>query len=173
MSSNSPCLPPLVNVSQAMANTFCAARSVSAGGVNRARRLPSRREQILAAAFAPGLSDSTISTYETGPTVSTDGYCNTNAGAAYTKGAGAGNDFNDEVKPAKIDTLPTTFTKGIWTVRSGSTYSVNCVSRYGAQDLVGNVWEWASDQLASCNVGAHTCSLKRAVWTPTTRIEFF
>jgi hypothetical protein len=38
----------------------------------------------------------------------------------------------------------------------GSDDTSNCTSRYGAQDLVGNVWEWTSDQM-NCN-GSYVCT---------------
>lgn len=39
----------------------------------------------------------------------------------------------------------------------GSTGTKNCVSRFGLQDHVGNVWQWNSDQM-SCNSGTSICT---------------
>lgn len=40
----------------------------------------------------------------------------------------------------------------------GSQGTKNCVSRFGAQDMVGNVYEWLSDQLGTCNSTTHICT---------------
>ncbi len=39
----------------------------------------------------------------------------------------------------------------------GSLETSQCVSRFGAQDLVGNIWNWTSDQLTNCSTVTHTC----------------
>jgi hypothetical protein len=40
----------------------------------------------------------------------------------------------------------------------GSVGTSNCVSRFGLQDAVGNVFQWTSDQLGTCSSGSHSCS---------------
>ena len=40
----------------------------------------------------------------------------------------------------------------------GSQGTKNCVSRFGLQDMIGNVAEYVSDQLGSCDSTTHTCS---------------
>jgi len=40
----------------------------------------------------------------------------------------------------------------------GSQGTKNCVSRFGLQDMIGNVYEYVSDQLGACDSATHTCA---------------
>jgi hypothetical protein len=148
MVSNSPGLPPLVVLDQQKSWNAC--QSLSVGGLGL-KRLPRHSEQIVAAAWSPTYLDSLISSIENGTNLPTTGYCNTNSGSGLT--------FDANPTPGDLETLPA---EGASTpsygLRTGSNATKNCISHHGIQDLVGNVWEFTSDQLTGCNSGAHTCT---------------
>jgi len=122
-------------------------------------KLPSRKVQLAAAAWSSALSDATIATTENGTSINTTHNCNTNSGSGLT--------YDDLATPGDLETLPgcskTDCNVGgagsLRAVRTGGTSTTNCVSRYGAQDMVGNVYEWLSDQLGACSgAAAYTCA---------------
>lgn len=136
--------PPLAFITQTSSSLVCSSNVDSYYG---AKRLLRRREFIAAAAFAkfPGepnyLDDTTISTLEAGSTTGAHSslyQCNSNSHYGITAGGfrttHLAGDSTDAVKSFNIGSLETS----------------NCVSRFGAQDMVGNNWEWNSDQIY-CN----------------------
>jgi hypothetical protein len=132
--SNAPGLPPLVYMPQDKAAQACEALG---------RVLPTRRQQIQAAAW-DGLAPSAITAVEAGGASTTN--CNSDLGH------GLGQGYALTLPPANPDTLPFIVDTVTSTVlgspfRSGSTQTSGCLSRYGVQDLAGNVWEWGSDQV--------------------------
>jgi fibronectin type 3 domain-containing protein len=149
LSSNQPGLPPLVNLTQAQANDTCSYSSVA--GFAGTKRLLSHKEQLIMAAWAPTMPDATVTTIEAGTNLPVNGYCNTAFAAGLT--------YDNGDTPADLETLPSTNTFGVKSTRTGGTSTANCISRYGARDFVGNVWEWSTDQLASCTAGpTYTCT---------------
>ncbi len=147
IASNQPGLPPLGVMDQT--RSYAACQALTAPGFG-AKKLPRHSQQVLASAWPEELSNAEMSAIEYSATsLLTTGYCNTNSGAGLT--------YDNNAVPADLDTLPgcangncTVSPSTIRSVRTGSNATQNCVSRYGAQDLVGNLWEWGSDQLASC-----------------------
>jgi hypothetical protein len=138
------------------------------------KRLLKHREQVLAGAWDASLSDAAIDTMENGVNLDTTHGCNSNyaspQGNATTDISGTNPTiaFDNGALPTAKDTLPgcrfgdcASSAAGIRAVRTGSSATSACVSRYGAQDLVGNVWEWSSDQI-SC--GGATCVGMSAVY---------
>ena len=149
LASNQPGLPPLINIDQARSSDSCSALIVS--GFSGTKKLLTHREQVIAAAWSPAFTDQQISTFENGMNLPTSGYCNANQGDQLL--------YDDNVFPANLETLPGTLSSSIRLVRTGSGQATrNCLSRYGAQDLVGNVAEWSSDQLGTCSSSTHACS---------------
>ena len=148
MASNKPGLPPLVNLDQYRSYDSCQAISVS-GFVSGNKKLLTHQQQVIAGAWDSSLSDATISSIQNGTSLNTTGYCNTNSGSGLT--------YDNLTTPADLETISGTNASGIRSVRTGSNSTQNCVSRYGAQDMVGNVWQWSSDQLGVCDSSAHTC----------------
>jgi len=149
LSSNRAHLPPLVYIDQARSYDTCQAQSVTLDGTPTAKRLLRRKEQIAASAWSSAISDANINTYEAGnATISTSHYCNSNTN---------GLTYEDLDIPTDVNTLPGNSASSIRSVITGGTMSTLCKSRYGAQDLVGNVWEWLSDQLATCDSGTNEC----------------
>ena len=155
LASNSPGLPPLVVIAQANSYNVCAQKTAGSYG---AMKLPSRKVQIAAGAWSSALSDATIATTENGTSINTSHNCNTNSGSGLT--------YDNLATPTDLETLPGCLNgdcsgtaNTIKSVRTGGTSTTNCVSRYGAQDMVGNVYEWLSDQLGACIAGTTwTCA---------------
>jgi len=131
-SSNRPGLPPLVRINQTHSYASCTAQDGGSFGV---KKLLTHRQQVIAAAWSPTLSDSDIDKMENGHDLNITGRCNAYGGSGLT--------YDDNITPADLETLPGTLTSAIASVRTGSLATMLCTSRYGIQDLVGNVWEWA------------------------------
>ena len=147
ISSNAPGLPPLVVIDQVKSSNICTQQTVP--GYSVTKRLLRHSEQIKAAAWPASFSDATITSYQNGTSLNTTGYCNSNSGSGLT--------YDNLEPPANLETIPGTLASNIFSVRTGSTSTQNCVSRYGIQDMVGNVWQWSSDQLNTCSSTTHTC----------------
>jgi hypothetical protein len=129
LASNQPGLPPLVRAPQSQAAAACQAFQ---------KFLPSRLQQLVAAEWSSSASN--IGQLETGG----GDNCNTDKahGIAYETAS----------VPNNLETLPFALASqgaspAAYTLRTGSASTAACVSRYGAQDLVGNVNEWAADQV--------------------------
>jgi len=146
--SNKPGLPPLAYVDQNRSWDSCQVQSVAGFAGNKS--LLTRKLQIAASAWDASINDATIATIENGTALPTSLNCNANFANAVT--------FDNLQIPADIESVPHTLATGYKGLRTGSNYTTNCVSRYGAQDMVGNYWEWVSDQLGTCNAVAHTCT---------------
>jgi len=136
-------IPPLTNVTQQVAWNTCQATSDTTYGLKRLLR---RREFIAAAAWnlsnEPGAADFTISTMIAGNSLPTLHACNTSSGNGITTGA-----FNTTDLANATGTGPAAVILG-----SGSTSS--CLSRFGAQDLIGNVDAFTSEQIGNCTGGS-------------------
>jgi hypothetical protein len=115
-------------------------------GAAEKKRLSRQKEWRAAAAWSPTLTNSNIITMENGGGV---GRCNTN---------------NDRNTLGLNGTVSGTrqFLLGYDThggaLETGSKVSTaNCQSRYGIQDLVGNLYEWASDQITCDDNLGYSC----------------
>lgn len=144
-------VPPLVEVDQAQAWNICQAVTDATYGTKRLLR---RREFIAAAAWPyftgdPDLlSDAQINALEAGSDHPGTFVCNSNTHNGVT--AAAFNSASYELSRG-VAAGPESFVLG-------STGTSACLSRSGAQDFVGNVWEWTSDQLGTFSTGAGTVS---------------
>jgi len=141
-------IPPLTNTSQQSGWNTCRATVDPNYGPKRLMR---RREFIVAAAWPiatdPGGASFTASAMVNDSPLPTTHGCNVDWGASITTGP-----FNTtDLAIASTGNAP-----GSVIIGSGSTSS--CVSRTGAQDLVGNVFEFTSEQVGACT-GApnYTC----------------
>ena len=138
-------LPPLNQISQHQAQAYCSngtwtfTLANDPDGNSFTKRLPQRDEQVAAAAWPTAITN--INDYEGGTDLPTSGYCNTNSadGLTYEETTMPSSDFPDA--------LPGTLSSGIKLVRTDSMMTSNCVSRYGAQDLIGNVKEWGQERI--------------------------
>lgn len=146
MASNKPGLPPFVWIDQYHSQSACIGQTIS--GFTGAKRLLKHKEFIEVAGWDYSLSDASIVGLENR---STANGCNTNSASGLTYDTGA--------FPSNLETISSTSTLGYKSVRTGSNQTSACLSRYGAQDLVGNVWEWNSDQI---NCTASDCTGRSA-----------
>ena len=148
-------LPPLINLLATTAQTICDGRDT---GVTE--RLLKRPEFIAAAAWdTNSLTDATITSLETGADLSSaNKYCNSSAAA----GLVVSDDLN--LPTIDTDTLPSTTTSTHRTLVTGSSSTAKCRSRYGIQDLVGNVREYNLETVlcltsSNCNTTTDTSFL--------------
>lgn len=162
MGSSAPGLPPLSYTGQVESQQICNGLTVS--GLAGTKRLLKRRELVLVGAWDSSATNATINTLENGTNLDTTHACNSNHAHPQSNnntdisGTNPTIAFSDSVIPSAKDTLPGcrsddcagAGTNSIRSVRTGSSLTSSCVSRYGAQDTAGNVWEWTSDQL-NCN----------------------
>lgn len=185
MGSAAPGLPPFTNISQTSAKDVCAGQTVT--GATGTKRLPKHREQVLMSVWDSSLSDATIDTMENGVNLNTTHNCNTNYSSPQgnnttdISGTTPSMAFDNAVTPTAKDTLPgcrngdcAATGVAIRSLRTGSDATSSCVSRYGVQDYVGNVWEWATDQILCDNVkctgvtgGANTVDTTNTDWAGT------
>lgn len=160
-------LPPLTNMSQAEANTFCddASQDIAAidvvgfqAGVSSG--LPSRKQQMGYSMWDnDAKTDSEITTLETGLSINSTAKCNSSAASGYESS------YSDIEVPDSntFFTLPGTSSSNIRSVMTGSgstsadTVTENCVSRFGVQDTVGNVAEWVKDRINCPDNNGFTC----------------
>jgi hypothetical protein len=143
--SNFANLPPIVNISQENAFKFCQARSViSVTGIGNSAqmRLPTRKEQIAFSAWDDTLTDAQIEEMETGLSLNSSAKCNS------SDASGIAGQFENSGFPGtgNIFTLPATLDSNIRTLATGSEKTENCQSRFGIQDIIGNVDEWVIDR---------------------------
>jgi|GEM_PF-1091683 len=146
MSTNMAHKPALISVSQTKAADFCGAYSVplSVNGsiVTPAKRLLRNKEWKVTAAWPSVLTDTEIVTLENGGM----GRCN----SSNRLGLGT----TGTTLPGTTSTL---YAHGNTVLVGTKDASSGCQSRYGVQDMVGNVWEWASDQLSGCTSNGLGC----------------
>jgi len=116
------------------------------------KRLLRAREFVAAAAWpeVPGdpgqITDTAAAILEAGNSINTAHGCNGHQANGVTQ---LGSFLSG-------DELPLSDSKTI--IIMGSVTSSNCVSRYGAQDLIGNVTTNVSDQLSGCDQTSYACS---------------
>lgn len=161
MGSAAPGLPPMNVIDQTGSRDVCLGQTVS--GFAGTKRLLKYRERLIASAWDASLADATVTTMENGVNLDSTHHCNSNYAspqgnsATDISGTNASIAYDNLALPAAKDTLPacrfadcSAAGIGIRPLRTGSVATSACVSKYGAQDLVGNMWEWTSDQI-SCN----------------------
>lgn len=168
--SNASGLPPFTGATQLEANELCIDHVVAVdndgdgdadAGVTK--RLLTRKEQQVAAQWSTSLTDTSISTYETGTSLNSAYVCNTNNGNGLTY-------VNTDSSATTLgEMLPGTNLSGIRSVTTGSASTANCVSRFGLQDAIGNVAEWSSDRVMCAT--DYSCTAVSSATSAANRID--
>ncbi len=156
---------PIVNVTQAKAVAICAnipAPVVSGLTISSASRLPNKLDYNAYAAHKSNVDENTLMETEQGFSLNLYSRCN-GSSASGLEGA-----YSDAAIPSTslIYSLPGSLSSGIKSIYTGSIPWTNnkgteeCVSRYGVQDVYGNVAEWTQDQMTCSNefTGTSVCS---------------
>lgn len=151
-------LPPLVFMTQTQSATFCSSQSAMSGflgltsmATSLSQKLPTRKEQIAYSLWnSASLSDTTIATRETGLSLNSSSKCNSSSASGYESS------YSDDDTPSSstLFTLPGTATSGIRSIMTGSEVTKDCTSRFGIQDMVGNVAEWTLDRITCDNLSS-------------------
>lgn len=153
--SINPLLPPIVNVRQEAAHKICDNRADLLAGAytgikdNLLFGLPGRKDQIAYSAWDSSISDSAIDVMETGQSISNISRCNSSSAGGVSGG------YTNVSVPSSsyIYSIPGTQASGIRSIYTGSeaigslALTSSCVSRYGIQDVYGNVKEWVVDRM--------------------------
>ncbi|MEA9358513.1 Ig-like domain-containing protein [Bacteriovorax sp. PP10] len=160
---------PLVNVGQSRAVDICAARTspvlyrndgmTVAVDLGTHPILPSKKDYNAYAAQRSDITDPEVTELEQGYSLNIQSRCNGSAAS------GLETAFTDSSIPSTsfIYSIPGTFSSGIRSLYTGSIAwgsskgTESCISRYGIQDLYGNVAEWTSDRM-TCPLGTHSCT---------------
>lgn len=158
-SANSALNPPLTNITEEEAAATCAARpQIQLYQTPTSAILPEKKDYMAYSTppAAVAASDSQIATLELGAALDVQSGCNgSNAGGLVG--------FTDANIPSSsyMYSLPGTASSGIKSIITGSVPLVgnfaateSCTSRYGVQDVYGNVAEWVRDYM-TCYDGAY------------------
>lgn len=157
--------PPLTHITAVNAATSCSLRTAPA--VNPAHvtigavTLPEKKDYMAYSAPPKGandtlLSDTQISDLEQGESLDTQSRCNSSSADAVQAG------FTDAVIPSSTYAYAQTgtFASNVRSVVTGSApiagifaSTEGCVSRYGVQDVYGNVAEWVKDSMVCADTG--------------------
>ena len=155
LDSFKPDLPPISHMDQSNAYEYCNSRDPlrvkgvhnKEGSTGNSRSvIPTRKEQIAMSQWSKLLKaapPATVTALETG--------LNLSSGTSECNSLDAGtlkDTYSDDIYPTSglYYSLPGTKSSNIRSVVTGSELTASCQSRYGIQDLVGNMNEWASDQ---------------------------
>lgn len=159
--TNSPSLtkkvPPHLGLNQEAAHSTCQALVDPYYGKKRLLR---KREFIAASAWPTSIGEYGY--------ISDVAAAGVEAGSDHSTSAGTFRCNSDNASGITLQTFNTSgyelyrdVTYGPSTLYGftiGSQGTKNCISRFGAQDMIGNVYEWLSDQLGTCSAASHTCT---------------
>lgn len=155
MTSNSSKLPPIIGLSKTHASKICSAYKVQVGvgdddgsfaatAAPAEKRIMRRQEFVMAAAWPEKYDDTQVNLLELGTTAEEKG-C---VGVTHPGTAAGQSDRGDNLGPSMS-------TIGLSHLYGGSSsndtvnneISENCVSKYGVQDLIGNLYEASVEEL--------------------------
>jgi hypothetical protein len=175
--SNTALNAPLTNISKTRAASYCAARtkpSVTGFTIGAASPiLPNKKDYMAYSSQKLVLTDPEITELEQGLSLNIQSRCNASSASgletAYTDSSIPSTSF--------IYSLPGTASSGIKSLYTGSIPWASskgteaCVSRFGVQDLYGNVAEWANDGI-TCNAVTKVCTVSTAAANSFTATDF-
>lgn len=149
---------PLVNITQPKAATICSTRPVPSGtdltftATNAI--LPSKKDYNAYASHKINITDPEITELEQGFSLNVQSRCNSSAASgietAYTDSSIPSTSFIYSIPGTAASNIRSIYTGSIpWGSSKGTEA---CVSRFGIQDLYGNVAEWTTDKM-SCASG--------------------
>jgi hypothetical protein len=142
--------PPLVNVTQAKAAAICSVKANPATGATLGTAtLPSKKDYNAYASHPIDLEAGDITDIEQGLSLNISSRCNGSQASGLTTA------FTDSTIPVTSFNyaITGTGTSGIRSIYTGSIpWGLNkgteaCVSRFGVQDIYGNVAEWTTDKM--------------------------
>jgi hypothetical protein len=146
--------PPLTNVGQNHSYETCQSVTVNGYG---AKRLLRRREFIAAAAW-PSLSGEPNAMDNTTLRALESPSAGNHAGGTFACNTDVHNGIANAAFNSPSYELSRNTAAGPDSFTIGSTGTKNCVSRFGLQDHIGNVWQWTSDQLVCDPSSTKVCS---------------
>ena len=175
--SNTALNAPLTNISKARAISYCAARtkpSVTGFTISVATPiLPNKKDYMAYSSQKLVLTDPEVTELEQGLSLNIQSRCNASSASgletAYTDSSIPSTSF--------IYSLPGTASSGIKSLYTGSIPWASskgteaCVSRFGVQDLYGNVAEWVNDGI-TCNAVTKVCTVSTAADNSFTATDF-
>lgn len=147
---NSALNAPLVNITQAKAAAICTNRTApTVGATLGAPILPSKKDYNAYASHPIGLESSEITDIEQGLSLNINSRCNgsqaSGLSTAYTDSTIPSTSFNYAISGTDSSGIRSIYTGSIpWAANKGSE---SCVSRFGIQDVYGNVAEWTTDRM--------------------------
>lgn len=157
-------LPPLSNIKQERAQELCQARGAvsTIDGLSSpvGFELPSRKEQMAYSAAPLGIPDNSFAEVERGLSLNSSSKCNSSRASGLESG------YTNSAMPSTsfYYSLPGSASSGIRSMTTGSVpvgpslSSESCVSRYGLQDVYGNVSEWVIERMV-CSGNVCTSAL--------------
>ncbi len=137
--------PPITNISRDQASAYCTNMTAPSftGATPGTLALPTKFIYNALASWDDTISDTNINNYESGSSMSTSSKCNTYDADGIS--------FVDQEVPTSsfADSLPAIASASSLSraLRTGSDASAECISRYGIQDIIGNVSEWMQGDL--------------------------
>lgn len=146
--------PPLVNITQAKAAVICANKAAPAAGVTfGTSMLPSKKDYNAYASHPIGLVAGDITDIEQGLSLNINSRCNGSQASgltsAYTDSTIPVTSFNYAISGTGTSGIRSLYTGSIpWGISKGTEA---CVSRFGVQDVYGNVAEWTTDKMDCTN----------------------
>lgn len=162
---NSALNAPLVNVSVGKSTSICTTRDISSatssltGAISA--KLPTKVEYIAYAASPTGKSDAELTDLEQGYSLNIQSRCNSsNANGletAFSDSTIPSSKFSYTLSGTASSSIRSIYTGSISLGSNGSYSTESCSSRYGIQDVYGNVSEWVKDTM-TCNATQFTCT---------------
>ncbi len=141
-------LPPLTNIDYTQATAACSAltaNTIIGYTAGLTFDLPTRDEQIAYTAWdlrnpsGGNYAESVFETRERGQSLNSSSKCNSNLAS----GLESSYMDVDTLSSTDVHTIPGTYSSGIRSLHTGSTYTEDCSSMFGIQDAVGNVAEFS------------------------------